>query len=548
VEKQFAEAVLCFQLLVEGNPTDADAWYQLGVGCLEIEDLVAANQAFSRAALLRPGFHQALHNGAQASERSGQFLEAVRLIQQALEVASDIALYHSHVATLLKRLGRANEAAWHYQRAWELAPESFVYASNQLMNLICQTDQDDMQIFLKHKQVGAHMSSLVADLSREWKLKNDRINDKLRIGYVSADFFGHPVAFFIEPIITLHDRAAFDIYIYSNVEKEDGVTAQFRERRCHWRDIYGVSDQVVAEMIADDQIDILVDLGGHTKNNRMSLFARRLTPLQLTWLGYANTTGLTTIDYRITDGVADPVGMTEHLHTEELFRLPLSFICYQPPLDPPPVVSLSCEQKGYITFVAFNNLAKCNQQLIALWAQVLKQLPGATLVLKDHTLAADQDLQADIYLRFAEAGISAQRVRLVGKTPTVHQHLELLSEGDIALDSYPYTGTTTTCEALYMGVPVVTLAGSCHVKRVSASLLTAVGAAELIAYSEDEYVRIAAELAMNRERLQHYRTHLRTMMERSPLMDVAGFTRKLERAYRQMWQRYCEKAAAEEQA
>ena len=359
---------------------------------------------------------------------------------------------------------------------------------------------------------------------------------RLRLGYVSPDFVHHAVSYFFEPVLTARDPAAFEVFCYSDAPVADAVTQRLRAASDGWRDIAGLSDERVAELVRADRIDILVDLAGHTARNRLLVFARKPAPVQVTWLGYPNTTGLAAIDFRLTEAVSDPLGLTEAWHSEELVRLPGTFSCYAPPPESPPVNALPALAAGQVTFGCFNNLAKVTPPALALWARVLREVAGSRLFLKSPGLA-DLETVARLREEFALHGIPADRLEFSGAELSVAAHLSLYHRVDVALDTFPYNGTTTTCEALWMGVPVVTLAGATHVSRVGASLLTHLGAPEWIGDAPEAYVARCRGLAADLPRLAVLRSGLRERMRGSPLCDAAGFTRGLEDALRAIWRR-----------
>jgi predicted O-linked N-acetylglucosamine transferase (SPINDLY family) len=528
-----------FRKQATDDPRDFSAWFYLGRTCLDLRDKLSAGQALVRATRLKPDDAQTLYQLAMYHKGNCHMSAAERLLRKAVEFDSRSHHYSNYLAGVLKKLGRADEAVDWYLQALALSDQDEAYYSNYLMNFLCTTSHTPEQVCREHLRWAEKCCRAAGE---PWCQFENEPNPerRLRIGYVSSDFYSHPVAFFIEPLLTLHDQYEVDVYIFSNVEKEDYITEQFRQRPCTWRQVRGVNNMDVCRMIREDRIDILVDLGGHTRSNRLPIFAKKPAPVQVTWLGYANTTGLPTMDYRITDAVADPPGMTESQHSEQLYRLPGSFICYHPPLDSSELSPLPLLERGAITFVAYNNFAKLNSPLLDLWCRVLRMLPDSRLALKDRALANDPEFRLEMLDLFAQRGITAERLIIRDRTETVHAHLEALAEGDIALDSHPYSGTTTTCESLWMGVPVITLAGRTHASRVSASLLTSVGVPELIAENDDDYVTIAVALARDMERLQHYRRNLREMMLNSSLMDLQGFARKMENAYRQMWRKWCQ--------
>jgi predicted O-linked N-acetylglucosamine transferase (SPINDLY family) len=308
-----------------------------------------------------------------------------------------------------------------------------------------------------------------------------------------------------------------------------------------WRDIHASSDEEAARLIRQDRIDILVDLAGHTGGGRPLLFARKPAPVQATWLGYPDTTGLAQMDYRITDADADPEGEADAICSEKLVRLATGFLCYAPHADSPPVGKPPALDSGKITFGCFNNLAKVTPEMIGLWSRILEQLPQARIVVK--ALALDsEEARRPLRSHLASAGIAADRIVLHGAEATARGHLERYNEVDIALDTYPYNGTTTTCDAMWMGVPVISLAGRTHVSRVGASILARVGLADLVAATAEEFVCKAIALARDPRRLRELRDGMRERMRASALLDAAGFARGMEAAYRQMWLRRLEVA------
>src|SRR5262249_25869327 len=301
----------------------------------------------------------------------------------------------------------------------------------------------------------------------------------LRIGYVSPDFRQHSVAYFLEPLLRGHDRQQVEVFCYGDVARPDSVTTHLQELADHWLVTVGTSHQALAERIRTDRIDILVDVAGHTAGNRLLVFARKPAPVQVTWLGYPNTTGLKAIDYRLVDAVTDPAGEADAWASESLVRLEGGFLCYGALTDAPAPTLPPCLGTGTITFGSFNNPAKVSAATFDAWAKLLSRLPQARLLLKG-TPFADAATRALFLARLDERGVAAERVDLMGSVSSATQHLALYHRMDIALDPFPFNGTTTTCEALWMGVPVITLRGHRHAGRVGASLLTQIGLTDLI--------------------------------------------------------------------
>lgn len=362
------------------------------------------------------------------------------------------------------------------------------------------------------------------------------ISGRLKVGYVSPDFMRSPVASFIEPVLAAHDRGEFELVCYSNSGQEDEVTGRLRGSCDVWRDISQIRDQEAADRIRVDGIDILVDLAGHTAGGRLLLFARKPAPVQVTWLGYPDTTGLDSMDYRLTDAIADPEGATERFHTEELVRLPGGFLCYSPAPESPEVADAPQLKSGHVTFGSFTELAKVTPDLVALWSEILRALPGARLTLEAAGLSADSACR-DLRQQFGDRGIRPERVDLRPPEFSAVGPLARYHEIDIGLDTFPFNGVTTTCEALWMGVPVVTLAGTTHVARTGASIVSRVGLPELVATTPAQYVEIAQHLAADQEKRRALRAGLRARMRASPLLDAPRFARGLEAAYREMWKK-----------
>jgi predicted O-linked N-acetylglucosamine transferase (SPINDLY family) len=377
-------------------------------------------------------------------------------------------------------------------------------------------------------------------LAREARVHdNDRDPERqLVVGWLSPDFRQHAVAYFFEPVLANYDRSKFRFIAYSELPHEDEFTARLKGYFDVWRPTFGILDEQVDRQIRADRVDILVDLAGHTSKNRAKLMCRAAAPVQAEFLGYPSTTGIEAIQWRITDAKADPVGMTERHYTEKLIRLPRTAWCYRPLGGAPDVSNLPADHNRHITFGSFNNFAKINVRVIRVWTQILPRVPSARLMLKYAGISEPSVRQA-LREQFAAGGVDPDRLDLRGRDPTELAHLAQYANIDIALDTFPYNGTTTTCEALWMGVPVVTIAGQLHQARVGASLLSSVGLDDWVAQDEEGYVTKAVEAAGDIAGLRELRSNLRQMMERSPLGDEAGFTRELEGALREIWRAWC---------
>jgi predicted O-linked N-acetylglucosamine transferase (SPINDLY family) len=339
------------------------------------------------------------------------------------------------------------------------------------------------------------------------------------------------------PLIEHRDRSRFEVVCFGNVEQPDAVTQRYRASVDEWHDIFPMSDEEVAQLIRNQRIDVVVDLTGHTNGSRLLALARKPAPVQMTYLGYPDTTGMTAVDYRLTDAITDPPG-AEKFSVETILRVPGCFLCYPLSAELPEVSEPPAKSNGFITFGSFNNLAKISPTTIGAWGQVLRAVPSAKMVIKTTTFG-DKPTAERAAKRFADQGLPMDRVQLAGPTRKELDHVAQYRMIDIALDTFPYTGTTTTCEALAMGVPVVSRFGSRHASRVALSVLTAAGHPEWVTDDPDRFVQIAAELAADVERLATLRAGMRDQLRKSTLCDAKSFAPKVEALYRQAWERWC---------
>lgn len=489
------KAIECFGESLRLQPNNDEAWSNLGVVHYELLNYGASIECLTKAMALNTRNEGALFNLGLTLTASGSAIEANRM----------------------------------FQAACDLAPANNAMQSCRLFNLHNAATLAPDEMFNEHRHWAARFDAPTENRAAKIVLKRDRT--RIRVGYISPDFKRHSVFYFIHPILKAHDRSAIECYCYSDVLRPDDATQQLVSAADHWRDISRLNDEQVFRQIRDDEIDILVDLAGHTDRNRLPLFATRPAPVQVSWIGYPDTTGLCAMDYRFTDSRADPEGASDVLHTETLVRLESGFLCYEPPASSPDPAHLPARRNGYITFGSFNNLSKVSAEIIQTWSEILRRVPGSKLVLKAHGLG-DASVCAMIHARFRSHGIDTSRVECLGHIAEMSRHLAAYHRIDIALDTYPYHGTTTTCEALWMGVPVVTWAGDRHVSRVGKSLLTAVGLASCVADDQLAYIDLAVILANDPGKLEALRDGLRERMRNSPLMDAAGFTQVLERHFR----------------
>lgn len=487
---------------------------------------------FQEALRLKPDYAEVLCSMANLLYKHRHIDRAEQYLLRAIACDPERSAAHNDLGRIYRVQGRMDEAVACFYKALQLEPHNLAAVSNCLYaQCYCETVSPE-ELAAEHRRLADRFCS--PQLSEKISAKKHPTNHKkLRIGYMSGDFATHSVSYFFEPILRAHDQRNFEIICYSNRALADETTQRIKELSVAWRDTLGVPAKVVAEWIVADEIDLLVDLAGHSAGHRLDVMALRPAQVQCSWIGYPHSTGLAEIDYYITDAWCDPPGMTEHLYSEQLWRLPRVFSCYLPPSNFPAVSEAPFHAEERITFGCFNNLAKVGKMTIAVWAAVLRGNPGALLCLKSGSLGGERTRRR-VLEQFAVHGVAPERVVLQPFASDTFSHLAQYAKIDIALDTFPYHGTTTTCEAFFMGVPVVTLAGSHHLSRVGVSFLHAVGLDDLIAKDADEFVAIASGLARDPQRLQHLREQLRTMLACSPLMDASGVTREIEDAYSRM--------------
>ena len=495
-----------------------------------------AAEANARQALaLAPRFVNARLNLGNALRSQGRVGEAMVEYQRVLSASPDLPEIHSNLGFALRELGRPAEALSAFKRARQLDSNNPRYGTHVISTMGYIAGVSQGEILEESRRWAAAHENRPASAPLPSDPRPDR---RLRVGYVSPDFCGHPVSAFFEPLLSAHDRTAVEVTLYADELRPDETTRRLREAADRWRTTTGWPDGRVAETVRADRIDILVDLAGHTAHHRLGVFAERPAPVQITWLGYPNTTGLSRMDVRLTDAVADPEGEADRLHTERLVRIPDGFLCFAPPSDAPTAGPPPSESAGRVTFGSFNYLAKLSDPVIETWAGLLHRLPEARLLIK-HKALSEEPARKVLIDRFARAGVSGDRLRLMAGQLSHRDHLAVYKQVDLALDPFPYNGTTTTCEALWMGVPVVTLAGDRHSSRVGASILTRVGLTDLIADGRDDYIERAAALAADGDRLADLRRSLRDRMTGSPLTDAHGFARRMETVYRELWGKAC---------
>jgi predicted O-linked N-acetylglucosamine transferase (SPINDLY family) len=494
-----------------------------------------ALQCFDQCVAMRPEFAIAHNNRGNVLRTLNRIPEAIEAFRRALDLEPGRAEFWVNLGMAIQCQGKLAEALEALRKALALNPDYAPAHGSVLFTLHYDPNLDDQSLLDEHKRwAGRHTRALPRVLKRSGARGDP--DKRLRIGYVSPDFRQHPVAFFTAPVFAAHDRTGFEVALYATQARADGWTERVRAGADQFVEAFALSDGELAERIACDQIDVLVDLSGHTAGNRLLVFARRPAPVQLSWLGYFNTTGMEAMDYLVVDSIVAPPDEPAPF-VEKPLRLAGCYLSYAGPDYAPPVSAPPSLQKGFTTYGCFNTLSKITPEVIALWAAILQSSPRSRLILKNAIL--DDALSRQLYQEsFRSHGIGPERVRLEGSSP----HAELLatySQVDVALDPFPYNGGTTTCEALWMGVPVVSLAGDRFVSRVGETILEHAGCGDWVTRTPDKYVEKALDLGANGARLARMRALLREQVRRSTLGDTARFTRSWEDALRTVWRSWC---------
>ena len=521
------------------KPDYAEAHDRLGALVSETEGFAAAVPHFRRAVELQPSHLTGWANLGVALAQSGASAEALRCFERVLAAEPAHVLALTGRALVHLETGRTPEAVADYTVVLDRHPRHHEAHSGRLLAKHYLDDVSREELWADHEAFGREVGAPPAR-----SLPNSPEPERpLRLGFLSPDLRAHSVAYFLEPLLAHLDRKQFEILLYHDHPRVDAMSERLRRYASQWRHLAGQSHDAVEALIRADAPDVLVDLAGHTGLNRLPLFARRLAPVQVSYLGYPNTTGLRAMDYRLVDAVTDPVGDADAFHTEQLVRFAPTAWSYSPPAEAPECAVPPSAAGAPVTFGCFNNFSKVNDTTLRIWARILAAVPGSRLLLKGHGLAEPAHA-ASLRTRFARLGLAPERVELLGRTPGLAAHLALYARMDVALDTFPYHGTTTTCEALWMGRPVVTLPGDRHASRVGASLLAAVGRREWIARDGDDYVRLAVELVRDPVRLAAQCRDLRAALRASPLMDHAAQGARFGAAIRAGWTAWCARHAA----
>jgi predicted O-linked N-acetylglucosamine transferase (SPINDLY family) len=530
---RYDEAALAFERAVALKPDLAEAWNGLGNVYLARSEHWRAIAAYRRALHIQPRFVQAVGNLSSALIDCGNLEEPITYCRQAIELWPESLMFYRLLGWAYRESGRLDDAIECYRKALSL-PNAAQVHSDLLFLLHFHDAYDRRRLLEEH----AKFNEIYGRPLRSQILphENDPTQERrLRIGYVAYDLGANPLGRFFLPLLENHAKESFESFCYCDFPRPDEVGQRLRAHGT-WRTVGGMSQEQVERIIRDDRIDVLVDLAMHSNNNRMLLFARKPAPVQVTYLAYCSTTGLEAIDYRLTDPHFDPVDGDDSCYSEKSCRLPTCYWCYPAPAGAPAVGPLPAQANGYVTFGCLNEFSKVTTRCLSTWCELLREVPGSRL-----TLHAKEGAHRQRAIEHAtRAGIDPGRIELVGRR-NFDIYLAEYNRIDIALDPFPWTGGATSCDALYMGVPLVSLAGDTAVSRGGLSILSNLGLPELVARDAEQYVQIAVGLSRDTARLESLRLSLRDCMLGSPLMDGSRFARDVESAYRQMWRRRCEK-------
>lgn len=573
-EFECLEAKYYFQKILQLWPDTPEALFGLGQVHNVLKEDEEAIRCFNRILTTQPTHLPALNSLGLCQQRLGHFDEAISTYKQAIKLSPDTPEAMNNIGNVLVHQGKLHEALTWYQKACQTQPDyeeslvnlSWTYAQHGLLKEsidclhdLCSKRPDslnaysDLLINLNYDPALSNKELFTAAQGwwqrftnshpdtkptvRNLSFPNIHNNKLLRIGFVSPDFRQHPVGTFLLPLFRNISKDKFEVHCYAEIPKNshDMITAKLLSLADQWYTTFGKDDETVAQQIINDRIDILIDLAGHSAHNRLAVLARKPSPVQVSWLGYVNTTGLPVIDYRITDQITDPAG-SEKFHSESLVRLPHGFFCYSPPDNSPEISPLPGLSTGTITFGSFNNIKKISGEVINIWAQVLHQVPTSKLLWVSKVFT-DSHIRSHFMNLFINHGITPERIKMVGSLPML-EYLAIHKEVDIALDPFPHNGHTITCHSLWMGVPIITLEGNRYATRMGASIMKRIGLERCVAQTTDEYITKAKMLAKNPADLAQLRSSMRQRLKYSEICKPAQFARDFESALLKIWKEY----------
>ena len=531
--EKYEEAKQALLEAISIAPDNAKAYNNLGNAYERLDEYDQAIVQYEKAVELNPQYYQAYNNLGAALSNIEKYEEAQKVLKQAIQINSKFAESYHNMGLIFRLTGNYDEAIKHQRMAVSLKPEDENNFQVLLFSLNYSPDMSAEEIYDYYRQYDQKFG---LPLKSKWKpfAQTKAPKNKLRIGYVSPDFKEHSMRNFLEPVLTHHNHDKFEIYAFAELKKEDQITQKYKSYADHWIRTDKMSDEEMAQKIRDVQIDILIDLAGHTKGNRLGVFALKPAPVSLSWwIGYGYTTGLSAIDYFLTDNVLAPEG-SEHLFAEQLCRLNQYSVCYQKKIGMGSINPLPALTNGFITFGTLTRVIRINDKVIKAWSQILNQVKGSKLIINSKSFNNSMTIN-EFKQKFQEYGISSDRLDIYYQSPP----WDTMRKIDIALDCFPHNSGTTLNEHLYMGNPFITMAGRPSVGRIGASILDTLGHPEWIATSEEAYIDKAIALASDTKKLAKIRGSLRAEIEASPIMDTRGFVEGLEKIYQGMWEKWC---------
>ena len=531
---QFENAVACYRQALEIEPNKAQTHVNMGTALQALWKFEEAAATFSRAIEIKPDYAEAHYNLGNALKDLGHIDKAVPTYRDALGINPDLYQAYNNLGAALQELGQLDGATASFLRALEIKPDYIDTLDNLLLSLNYSAGHSPAQFFEQARQYGRVVTAMAGARFTNWQ--SSVHPERLRIGLVSGDFREHSVGHFLEGLLAHVDPSRIELIAYPTHHIEDKLTARIRPHFSAWQPLFGKNDEAAARLIHADKVHILLDVSGHTEHNRLPVFAWKPAPVQATWLGLPTTTGMAEIDYVLGDPHASPPEFDNHF-SESVWRMPDTYLCLTAPGSSVKVAALPARSTGFVTFGSFNNLTKMNDRVVAVWARVLDSVPNSRLLLKNKQLGIAV-LRESTLRRFAACGIAPDRLILAGILASRDDHLAAYNKVDIALDTFPYPGVTTSAEALWMGVPVLSLRGDRFLSRTAESIARNVGLPDWIAADEDEYVAKAVAFSSDLDHLAAQRANLRGQVLASPLFDAPRFARNFENALWGMWQRY----------
>jgi len=533
---RFEQAITHYQKALAIKPDDPGVHNNLGMALFYQRKLKQSRTYFIQALDLKPDYHEANIHLSMVYEALHNMDNAIACCQKVISQSDDcgqLAMAFNQLGNIYLKRSQIDDAICSYKKALANKTDSHQIWSNYLLALNYDFKQSKEIIFHEHQKWGNHISQTIREQTFHANIPD--IHRPIRVGYLSPDFRMHPVSFFIEPLLKYHQN--FDVYCYADVQKPDHVTHRLSKYQNTWKNISGYSNAAVIDLIRSDGIDILVDLAGHTAKNRLRIFASKPAPIQISYLGYANTTGLKSMNYLFTDACLDPVECTS-FYTEKLIRIDPCFCCYHAPDLSVNISNLPALTKNYVTFGAFHNLTKVSEHILSLWAEILLSIPDSRLIIQSITLSDGSNIRR--YKQWFEfKGIASDRIEYLGYQP-FNDYLQKHHEIDVMLDTQPWSGHTVACHGLWMGVPIITIDGSCHAGRMVTSILNTLGLNEWVAKTQVQYVEKAVYWSKSLHLLARLRSEMRTRMIHSCFCDGNDFTNKIEQIYHEVWKKWCD--------